>query len=203
MTADEQIIAAAGEPVVRTSDVLKLFRLFNSGKLTPNTIDGWTSALEIYELTQSTADAILSATKPLRERISELEVNASTMKAYYEQAFDDGAKRIAELKAEVDRLKAECDQAWSINPTTSEQLLRKQNAELTKQIADCEQANTDIHKWRNNYRREIARLLTQRNAIACAASDVIDRFNSPKWKDLPHTGTYIQALADAVELAKG
>ena len=70
---DEQIIAAAGEPVVRTSDVLKLFRLFNSGKLTPNTIDGWTSALEIYELTQSTADAILAATKPLRDRIAELE----------------------------------------------------------------------------------------------------------------------------------
>lgn len=47
---------------------------------------------------------ILSAVKPLRDRIAELEANASTMKAYYEQVFEDGGKRIAELTKQRDEL---------------------------------------------------------------------------------------------------
>ena len=104
MTTDEQIIAAAGEPVAHVVKDDEGEQL-----MYPAAIFKYKMASEediICDL--YTADAILAAAKPLRERI-------------------------AELEAEVDRLKAECDKAWSINPTTSEQLLLQKNAELTKQ----------------------------------------------------------------------
>lgn len=62
-----------------------------------------------------------------------------------------------------------------------------------------EGANRQIHELR----QQLAELTKQRDALASAASDVIDRWNSPKWKDLPRTGTYIHTLSDAVEMAKG
>lgn len=37
----------------------------------------------------------------LRARVSELEANAATMKAYYEQVFADGGSRISELKDQL------------------------------------------------------------------------------------------------------
>lgn len=43
----------------------------------------------------------------------------------------------------------------------------------------------------------------QRDALLTAAVDVVSRWHSPKWKDLPHTGTYIQALEDAIACVKG
>lgn len=93
MTTDEQIIAAAGEPVAyQHRDGMLSCRLPGGG------IAGidWTF---LY-----TAEAILAAVKPLRDRITELEANAATMKAYYEQVFEDGGKRIAELTKQRDGL---------------------------------------------------------------------------------------------------
>ena len=149
---DEQIIAAAGDPYTTVlPDPEEINQRYRSNSCL--IADNLEVGTQLYA-----SDAILSAAKPLRERIAQLEANASTRKAYYEQAFDDGAKRIAELKAEVDRLKAERDQAWSINPTTSEQLLRQQNAELTKQrdgflsalesIKNASQASCSFHDIR-------------------------------------------------------
>lgn len=93
---DEQIIAAAGEPYTTVlPDPEEINQRYRSNSCL--IADNLEVGTQLY-----TTDAILSAAKPLRERIVELEANASTMKAYYEQAFEDGGKRIAELTKQRD-----------------------------------------------------------------------------------------------------
>jgi len=102
---DEQIIAAAGEPVAHVVKDDEGEQL-----MYPAAIFKYKMASEediICDL--YTADAILAAAKPLRDRIAELEASASTIKEYYEQVFDDGGKRIAELTKQRDGAMADAE----------------------------------------------------------------------------------------------
>lgn len=104
MTTDEQIIAAVGEPIYQVckSDSVSLSSAWIDVTKQTYTDAGLYS--EYGRRTLYTADAILYAAKPLLEHISELEENAATMKGYYEQVFEDGGKRIAELTKQRDEL---------------------------------------------------------------------------------------------------
>jgi hypothetical protein len=47
--------------------------------------------------------------------------------------------------------------------------------------------------------RELAEAKKQRDRLAVAARAVVDRWETPLWKDAPHTGQFIRALADALD----
>lgn len=66
---------------------------------------------------------------------------------------------------------------------------------LSADVATLEQSDKMV-------RARLDRVQKERDALLQSAIDVVARWDSPKWKDLPHTGTYIEALRDAVNLAK-
>lgn len=107
----------------------------------------------------------------LNELIAE---RTKTQKEYYESVFQDGANRIAELTAEVERLKENYDLAIGITNTTlsvSDEL-RQQNAELTAKVESYktawEQSESTCRdltgKVIHNLRNENAELTAQRDA---------------------------------------
>ena len=51
--------------------------------------------------------------------------------------------------------------------------------------------------------RELAEAREQRDRLAEAAKAVVDRWETPFWKQVEHTGVYIAALRKAVEEVKG
>jgi len=74
MISDEQIIAAAGEPVAHVGPVFQLFYRGAESIAAIAKRRGLKVGSNLY-----TADAILSAAKPLRERIAELEADNNRM----------------------------------------------------------------------------------------------------------------------------
>ena len=46
---------------------------------------------------------------------------------------------------------------------------------------------------------EIKQLTTERDKLKKAAQAVVDRWDSPNWKDQPHTGNYISDLREALK----
>lgn len=49
---------------------------------------------------------------------------------------------------------------------------------------------------------QIDRVQAQRDELREKAQAVVDRWDSPNWKDLPHTGEFIAALRAAINAAK-
>ena len=45
--------------------------------------------------------------------------------------------------------------------------------------------------------------MSQRDRLIKAAKALVDRWETPSWKDVPHTEKFIRALDDAVAFAKG
>jgi hypothetical protein len=86
-------------------------------------------------------------------------------------------EREAGLLAEIDQLKRERD-----------------NAET-----DRRQAETDT--IRALHERNEAR--GQRDRLAKAGKALVDRWETPFWKDVPHTGKFIRTLSDALAALKG
>lgn len=103
---DEQIIAAAGEP---EKYLIERMQTVCDGMKAG--LDDWPIASHIWEYEQAiqTINRLISAAKSLRERLVELEANASTMKAYYDQVFEDGGKRIAELTKQLSNYKMDAE----------------------------------------------------------------------------------------------
>lgn len=102
MTTDEQTIAAAGEPVGQFWISSESYGV----KLTKEAICSLDDGVSVFP-----ADAILSAAKPLRERIAELEAEVRQLHYRMEHCYSiDGMKAILDADE-----------------------LRQQNAELTKQ----------------------------------------------------------------------
>lgn len=69
--------------------------------------------------------------------------------------------------------------------------LMSESAGLRADVATLEQSDRQV-------RARLARVEKERDALLAAARDVVARWDSPKWKDLPHTGTYIDALRDSI-----
>jgi hypothetical protein len=63
----------------------------------------------------------------------------------------------------------------------------------------------DICPWglARHFERELAEAMEQRDRLAEAARAVVDRWETPTWKDAPHTGLFIRALADALDAIEG
>jgi len=63
-------------------------------------------------------------------------------------------------------------------------------------------ANEAIATWKKT-REERDKAREQRDRLAEAAQAVVDRWETPFWKQVEHTGVYIAALRKAVEQVKG
>lgn len=98
---------------------------------------------------------------------------------------------------------------------------------LSSVVEDHEKAVDRIDRWQNQARRErdenikreererslereltsarcqIAEAIEQRDRLAEAAKSVVDRWETPFWKQVEHTGVFIAALRKAVEEVKG
>ena len=57
-------------------------------------------------------------------------------------------------------------------------------------------------KWKKHPAIKLQVIERQRDELVQAAQAIIDRWDSPKWSNLPHTGEYIAKLRDAVAKAK-
>jgi hypothetical protein len=56
-----------------------------------------------------------------------------------------------------------------------------------------------MHDLAEELERELAETKEQRDRLAEAAGAVVDRWATPLWKEAPHTGKLIRALADALD----
>lgn len=53
----------------------------------------------------------------------------------------------------------------------------------------------------DDFRAGLKKLIKERDELRAAAQAVVDRWDTPAWKDVPHTAEYISRLRAA--LAKG
>ena len=74
--------------------------------------------------------------------------------------------------------------------------LQRENVQLKREVAGWMAA---AKQWREN----AIKLTEQRDRLAEAALAVVDRWETPFWKQVEHTGVYIAALRKAVEEVKG
>jgi len=77
---------------------------------------------------------------------------------------------------------------------------------LNDRMAELQRERNEAREQLDSWQRlalssEMLRKKTeeQRNKLAEAAKAVVDRWETPLWKDAPHTGLFIRALADALD----
>ena len=104
------------------------------------------------------------------------------------------AAEIARLEAENARLIAELN-------TALQQVKTEQRLSFRDQVADLEQQRDELSKLCDFNQVTMEQLLQQRDELLAASQAVIDRWETPLWKDVPATAEYIHALRAAVENA--
>lgn len=76
--------------------------------------------------------------------------------------------------------------------------------DVTLLVAEIERirkrmANEDVYLEKlNEQMREIERNRVAIDELVATGCAVVERWDSPSWKDLPHTGEFIYALRDAI-----
>ena len=82
--------------------------------------------------------------------------------------------------------------------------LAKQERKAQSLLTKPREAPQEFERW---YIAEVLEsavlIIEQRDRLAEAAQAVVDRWETPFWKQVEHTGVYIAALRKAVEEVKG
>ena len=74
--------------------------------------------------------------------------------------------------------------------------------QLRQSVAELERSLDSAYQLADHYRDERDALKRQRDDLVNTGSAVVERWDSPLWKDLPHTGEYIHRLREAIASAK-
>lgn len=128
-----------------------------------------------------------------------------------DEAIRVGKTYFRELRAERDRLRGELEAA--LEEQKSEYFRGFRNA--MAEVAVC--VSCDIRMYRGElWADKILAIIAQRDAATARADaaeaalaelrevgrSVVDRWDSPKWKDQPHTGEVINRLRAAIDAAR-
>jgi len=112
---------------------------------------------------------------------------------------DTPTPRTDEAAMPIDRVDTISSRPCSV---VHEDVYRQLERELADAIKDRDEWKTVAEGRLLESLDEIERLAEareQRDQLAEAARAVVDRWETPLWKDAPHTGLFIRALADALD----
>jgi len=70
--------------------------------------------------------------------------------------------------------------------------------DLIERLRSMARFEHDDHSIGSEAADEIERLLDQRDSMLAAAQAVVDRWDSPLWANLPHTGEFIARLRTSI-----
>lgn len=80
--------------------------------------------------------------------------------------------------------------------------MEKLKKERNDARARADLAKILLDNQEGRHKRELAEVTRQRDRIAKAGQALVDRWETPSWKDVPHTGKFIRALSDAISSAE-
>jgi len=83
------------------------------------------------------------------------------------------------------------------------QAMEKLDQELSNTRAKLDSVLIAMTNLGDAHEKEIHKIREQRDRLAEAGQALVDRWETPFWKDVPHTGKFIRALADALAAVEG
>ena len=125
-------------------------------------------------------------------------------------AADEIEKLRQQLADQIARNKAMSDVHWKEMVKLKDELASciedldrevRVGNDYMSQLAKFERADEEhdrIARDAADARRKLATVTKERDELVAAAQAVVERWDSPLWKDVPHTATYINALRSAL-----